>query len=107
MHTISEVRNERKTISLVLPKARTLVNPLEAVTVREIAIFVFLQKIHASMAINRSFTAEPELMYLETAALKSTRPQVQGPRERVLVRGVEAAATLHHTQQDIVTLVPL
>jgi hypothetical protein len=46
-------------------------------------------------------------MYLETAALKSTRPQVQGPRERVLVRGVEAAATLHNTQQDIVTLVPL
>jgi hypothetical protein len=55
------------------------VNPLKAVTVREIAIFVFLQKIHASMAINRSFTAEPELMYPETAALKSTRPPGSGP----------------------------
>jgi hypothetical protein len=52
-------------------------------------------------------TAEPELMYPEAAAFKSTRPQVQGPRERVLVRGVEAAATLHNTQQDIVTLVSL
>jgi hypothetical protein len=44
-------------------------------------------------ARKRTTTAKPELMYPETAALKSTRSQ--------------GAATLHNTQQDIVTLVSL
>src|ERR1035437_7127502 len=49
--------------------------------------------------------AEPESMYPETTALKSTRPSDRGPQRQVFVAGVERAATLHKSQQDTVTLV--